>query len=477
MLLAGISLGLLLSQYIRTLHTRAAADFTERASRALQAAYIAILDPYEHTTNPQNRNSFRSELYDADSSFVLVTNETVQNYPLMEWEGDTLLAEKREKQFQAFARELAATQSSMPHLTEYYMIRLIQYCDTCLNGGRMDTARIARYDSVLQAALGEQEIETDFAYGLYRENQDWLYLSQPAHAVALQQSPFAVSLNPGLQLFLYFPRQQWAIFQAILQPLLAPLAGLLLLMACFLFMHVMIRQQQRLSEHKTDFINNMTHELKTPIATIDFALANIENPQIIQYPDKIKQITQVIREENKRMHGQVEQVLRAARTEQGKMELRWETVNVHQLINTLADSLEIQIASRKGTLRRTMNAANAVVKGDAFHLSHALSNLLDNAVKYSPQSPEICISTESNLQGITVSVRDRGLGIKKEDQKKIFDRFYRVPVGNLHNIKGFGLGLHYAKAVALAHEGTLTVESKPGQGSEFQLFLPFHPPY
>ncbi|MCB0840177.1 MAG: HAMP domain-containing histidine kinase, partial [Bacteroidetes bacterium] len=425
MALSGFAVGFLVTSYIGTLKKRAVADFENRVQTSLQTVYAKIMEPYEHTSSPDNPNTYQSAFYDEDSSLVLITNQTVQNYPLTDWEGDTSLPARREKQFQEFAKALTETQSSMPALREFYIIRLIQYCDTCFGMIEINPGKVAMYDSILQQSFVENQIETEFVYGIYSEKNDWIHLSKPYSESRLKKSEFQVQLGEGLYLSVYFPQQNRAVIQEILEPVSFSMLLFFILMFTLIFLHILLKKQQKLAEHKSDFINNITHEFKTPIATIDFALANIENVKVISDPEKILEITEIIREENKRMNGQVEQLLRAAKTDKA-MTLQKEVINLHELINHLADITEIKVNALNGKLNRKMNAAQAHVFGDEFHLSHAISNLLDNAQKYSQGAPEISIETRSDKQGVYISVKDQGIGISRDAQRKIFDRFYRV---------------------------------------------------
>ncbi len=233
----------------------------------------------------------------------------------------------------------------------------------------------------------------------------------------------------------------------------------------------MLTKQKKLDALKNDFINNVTHELKTPISTISFAIANIENEQVLQNPATIKQFTKIIKEENKRLNTQVEKVLQAAMLDRKGLELKKESVDIHQLINQLADTYELKIGN-KGKIKRQLNAKKAKVIGDSFHLSNAISNLLDNAIKYSPEIIDVLIATDSKDQSLVIKVSDKGLGISKEQQKLIFEKFYRVPTGNIHNVKGFGLGLSYVREIVAKHKGRVSVESNLGKGSTFTIEIP-----
>jgi two-component system phosphate regulon sensor histidine kinase PhoR len=223
---------------------------------------------------------------------------------------------------------------------------------------------------------------------------------------------------------------------------------------------------------KTDFINNMTHEFKTPIATISLAADSIASPKVITDEVKINRFVSIIQQENKRMLKQVEKVLQMAQIDKKDFDLRVAEVDLHELIRQAVEHLSLQVQQREGHIEMQLEASHPVVEGDQTHLSNVIHNLLDNANKYSAISPRIKISTFNINGGMEIIVEDKGIGMAKEDQKHIFDKFYRVHTGNLHDVKGFGLGLSYVKAITLAHQGTIEVKSELGQGSKFSLYLP-----
>jgi two-component system phosphate regulon sensor histidine kinase PhoR len=251
-------------------------------------------------------------------------------------------------------------------------------------------------------------------------------------------------------------------------------SSLFTLIILFVFMYTIqvIIRQKKISDIKSDFINNMTHEFKTPIATISLAADSLKNPKVIADAEKMDYFTRIIREENKRMNAQVEHVLQMAQIEKGELHLRKEDLNIHEVIQQAVDLIRIQVESREGTLTAELNSTLPVVKADSLHLSNVIFNLLDNANKYSPEKPVIVISTEDAGNGVMIRVKDNGMGMTRDTMKKIFEKFYRVPTGNIHNIKGFGLGLAYVKAIAEQHQGWIDVKSEPGKGSTFELFIP-----
>ncbi len=230
--------------------------------------------------------------------------------------------------------------------------------------------------------------------------------------------------------------------------------------------------QKKLSEIKSDFINNMTHELKTPLATISLAIDALTNEKVIHDADKIKIYSSMIKEENKRMNKQVEKILQAARLEREEIKLSLQKLDAHQVINKVADNLALQVQEKNGALKLKLNAPIHIIDADEVHFSNIIFNLLDNAMKYSDKAPHIEVETLSANGMFSIKVKDNGIGMDKETQSRIFEKFYRAHTGNLHNVKGFGLGLSYVKAIVDAHDGKIKVESAPGKGSTFTISFP-----
>jgi two-component system phosphate regulon sensor histidine kinase PhoR len=234
-----------------------------------------------------------------------------------------------------------------------------------------------------------------------------------------------------------------------------------------------ILRQKKISEMKSDFINNMTHEFKTPIATISVATDSITNEKVMSDPEKIRYFAGMIKKENNRMNRQVEDILTIARLDKKDFEFHWEPVDVHDIISDAVQGIAIQIEKRGGKTELDFKAQNPVITTDKIHGTNIFYNLIDNAVKYSVHPPEIRITTTNKNNGVLISVQDNGIGMSKAVQARIFERFYRQTSGNIHNVKGFGLGLNYVKAVVEANNGSILVQSEPGKGSRFDVFLPF----
>jgi two-component system phosphate regulon sensor histidine kinase PhoR len=246
---------------------------------------------------------------------------------------------------------------------------------------------------------------------------------------------------------------------------------IILIIIFFSYTIYVILQQKRLSEIRTDFVNNMTHELKTPISTIGLSAEAIISPSVSGSPERVKQYVNIIRNENSRLRSQVDRVLQIASLSPRKAALSQETIDLHEVLRTASATFEVQAAEQDGTLSTSLDALQSLVKGDRVHLTNVVYNLLDNAIKYSPENPKIHIRTFNRDNRFFLEISDNGIGINKANQKLIFEKFYRVPTGNLHAVRGYGLGLFYVKAIIKSHGGKITLTSEPGKGSTFQIQL------
>lgn len=226
---------------------------------------------------------------------------------------------------------------------------------------------------------------------------------------------------------------------------------------------------------KTDFINNMTHELKTPVATISLASDMIRNQKIQANAEKLNKYANIIKEENERLSVHIERVLQAAKLDKTQIKLKRGKVGVHEIIRDILNKTQMRIDQENGQITLELNAPQDTIEADKVHVTNIINNLIDNAIKYrrENEAPQIFVRTENNESGIKIHFIDNGIGISKDALYKIFQKVYRVPTGNIHNVKGFGLGLNYVKEMVEAHRGTIEVESQVGKGSEFTIFLPY----
>jgi len=248
---------------------------------------------------------------------------------------------------------------------------------------------------------------------------------------------------------------------------------IIILLAFYLTVRTMLRQK-KLGEIKNDFINNMTHEFKTPIATISLAVDAMKNEKVINDREKLGYFSGIIKEENQRMNRQVETILRASQLEKQEIDLNLEPVHVHQLIQDTVDNFALQLEDKKGKVELSLNAKNDLINADEVHFLNLVNNLMDNAVKYAKDNtpPLIKLTTQSNGKNFTLKIEDNGIGMNRDTVKRVFERFYRAHTGNVHNVKGFGLGLSYVKTMVEAHEGDIKAESTLGKGSTFTVDFP-----
>lgn len=247
---------------------------------------------------------------------------------------------------------------------------------------------------------------------------------------------------------------------------------LLLVVVFFSYTIWVILKQKKLSEVRTDFINNMTHELKTPISTIVLSTEVLSNPNITKDPERLKNYTNIIKEESERLKNQVDKVLQMASLDEKRVELEMEDVNLHEIIDKTVMGFGLILDANEGEIQTDLRANHPVIKGDKMHLTNILFNLVDNAIKYCAQKPVVHISTEDYKGGLRLRVRDNGIGMSKEEQKHVFDKFYRVPKGDLHDVKGFGIGLSYVRKMVKKHHGKIQLKSETRSGSTFRIFFP-----
>lgn len=289
---------------------------------------------------------------------------------------------------------------------------------------------------------------------------------------------YAVSIFPNELigesnfLLLQFPGRNIHLLKSMAWTLAGSLLLTIIILMTFAITIFMILRQKKLSDIKTDFINNMTHEFKTPIATISLAVDSINNPKIIKEEKEVRYYTDIIREENKRMNMQVESVLRMSLLDKHDLEFNCIESDIHVLIEQAISKLSLVLKERNGKVDFHATSADPIMEIDPEHFINAILNLLDNAIKYSEDDPDIQITTSDTPKGILISVKDHGMGMGKEVQQRIFDKFYRKSSGNIHNIKGFGLGLSYVKAIVDAFNGSISVHSEPGKGSTFEILIP-----
>ena len=311
---------------------------------------------------------------------------------------------------------------------------------------------------VLEDKLVSNGIDLDYEYAVLKENLDVVFQSneyqenQEGQYYVATLFPRDVFSRSGY-LSVYFPRRTSFILRSLGFMGISSMILTMVVILGFSLTIFIIFRQKRLSEIKNDFVSNMTHELKTPISTISLA-------------------SQMLNEESKRLGYQVEKVLQMAIFDQGRIRLKRKRTDINELVHNVITNFDLQVKSREGSIRGECNAENAVLEVDPVHFTNVISNLVDNAIKYSKEAPEIRIETLNRNGQMVIKVSDGGIGIKKEDQRRIFEKFYRVPTGNVHNVKGFGLGLSYVKKIVEEHRGTVNLISEFNKGTEFEISIP-----
>jgi two-component system, OmpR family, phosphate regulon sensor histidine kinase PhoR len=348
--------------------------------------------------------------------------------------------------------------------------------DKCLKD-RLDSVRI--YD-LLEKEVKEAGINLSFQYAVYDHYSDEpLFGTLPKLTKGERVNYYSIPLfandiykNSGI-LIVDFSDKQSYLLRSMWMMLGVTLTFIFIIAGAFGGSLYIIYRQKKLDLLKTDFINNMTHEFKTPLASISLATQMMKNEKVLADTDKVKRYAGMIEEENKRLSGHIENVLQVARYDRGEFQLSKDQVPINTLLNDIVESLQLRIQNEDGTIISHLHATHDIVNGDKSHLTNVFFNVIENALKYrSDEPPHITVTTTDSPKGIQIQIQDNGLGIAKENQKAIFEKFYRVPTGNIHNVKGFGLGLSYVKIILEAHHGTITVVSEVGCGSTFSILLP-----
>lgn len=336
-------------------------------------------------------------------------------------------------------------------------------------------------DSLLHSELRNLSILSDFEFKLSSAKRDSIiFISASAQSEFLPSNSYETQLfpkdmirDPGM-LTITFPDKDNIILSNLAA--MMGLSGLLLLVLVFIFAYTIhsILRQKKISEMKTDFINNMTHEFKTPVATIMIASEALKDPELNSDKNSIDRLAGIIYDENIRLGNHIERVLNIAKIEKGDLKLERKEVEMNDLLAAIVDSMCLQFEKRDAKVELELNASFATVIGDEFHLSNVIFNLLDNANKYSRESPQIKVSTQNVGKKLIIKVSDKGIGMTKDQLSKIFDQFYRIPTGNLHDVKGFGLGLSYVHDIVKGHNGSIKVKSEKDIGSEFEICFPIN---
>ena len=334
-------------------------------------------------------------------------------------------------------------------------------------------------DSLIHNELKVRAINTEYEFGVYSPMRNLMPIQKTGkYPKELLQKGFSMALFPSDMfsnpdyLMIYFPHEKKFLISQLKSTLFISIFLVLVIIFSFYYTVMTVFRQKKLSEMKNDFINNMTHEFKTPISTISLACEALKDKDITKSGAVYDNYISMIDEENSRLGGMAEKILQSARLEKDKIVLNKEEVDLHEIIQEAMKNIQLQVEKKGGKIVTELNAGKHILHADRVHLTNVIFNLLDNANKYTPQNPEIIIRTENSYSGIIISIKDNGIGISKSNQKKVFEKLYRVPTGNIHDVKGFGLGLSYVKAIVEAHGGKIALESELNKGTKFIITLP-----
>ena len=337
---------------------------------------------------------------------------------------------------------------------------------------------VATLDSILSKELKLNGLNTKFGFAVMDKKNAMTKVVNDIYIDQKEKSNYTYPLFTDSKertlytLSLVFPRKDYSLAKNNLPMLLGTFMSLLTILGIYIISINYMMRQKKIADVKTDFINNMSHEFKTPLATISVATDSLANDKIATNPEKVKYYSGLIKQENLRMKKQVENVLNMSKLERNEVQLFLKETDVRSLIKEISESFGLIVAQRNGTLTQEFNTSKYTFKIDEFHISNALVNLLDNANKYSPDAPQIKVKTRNEGNFYVVEISDKGMGMDMDNKARIFEKFFREETGNIHNVKGQGLGLSYVKKIVELHKGQILVESQKGKGSTFTIKLP-----
>ena len=428
---------------------------------------------FEHTINQTAENViYKIQKVEATKSI----NKEIKSYPNDSTFLNSLDSVKKffynhysGANFQLQTSNLKLLKDVIENILNYDHFRLIE-----------NKIKVKELDSLLHTELKNKGINISYEFGIYSPSHHMLVLQKTGKFTdELLKNSYKYNLYPNdiympaEYLYIYFPHRETYILTHVWGILLLSALLIATLVYIFTFTINTLIRQKRLDELKSDLINNLTHEFKTPISTISIACEALKDKDLQKSPLVYEKYLNIIIDENQRLEAMAENVLQAAIIDKGFLRLYKMPLSVHQTIESVIKSINLQIENKNGIITTDFQATNDVINADATHLSGVIYNLLDNANKYSQYNPKINIRTENRDEGIIISVSDNGIGISKQNQKKIFDTLYRVPTGNVHDVKGHGLGLGYVKAIVEKHGGNISVDSDIKRGAIFKIWLPF----
>ncbi len=333
-------------------------------------------------------------------------------------------------------------------------------------------AEVRKIDSLFVHYMKFYNFHIDYSFEVIRPDLFGMKQSVAANNVYNKRLDEVVS-NNGLELKLTFPEKKKFILEEMGPMFITSVVLILVVLVMFWRTVLSLLKKKEILEHTTEFLNNMTHEFKTPLTNIALAGRMMVKDATLRQEEKLKHYSGIILEENEKLRLQVEHMLSMTALERGELPLQKTEVDMHQLIEEAVKCISVQVEHAQGSLKLELNAEQLVVMGDKAYLTNALCNLLDNAIKYSPERPELLVTTQNNGKYLVIAVSDKGIGIPREYHKKVFDTFFRVPTGDVHDVKGFGMGLAYVKKIVELHGGTIELQSEKGRGTTITMAIPY----
>ena len=336
----------------------------------------------------------------------------------------------------------------------------------------MGKSEIHKTDSLFSNFMSFYDLKMDYSFEVKKPGENGSNAQGKLANNVYKKRLDEEATKYGLELNLFLPEKRQFIIEEMGPMFITSVLLIIVVLVLFWRTILLLTKEKELSEHTTEFLNNMTHEFKTPLTNIALAGKMISKEVNVNQAEKVKYYSEIILEENEKLRQQVEQVLSMAALERGEIPLQKTEFDMHSIIEKLVNQTRLQIENKSGNLEFSPGAINSIVFGDQEHLSHAIGNLIDNAIKYSKEQPEISIRTLNEADQLVIKISDKGIGIEKKYRKQIFEKYFRIPTGNVHDVKGFGLGLAYIKKIVTMHDGEIEMESVVHQGTTFTISLP-----
>ncbi len=424
----------------------------------------------------------KAMVFNYDTSFLSVLTTRFKKINSRIYTGDSIDEQKTSAQLENRQKKRLKT------LIRQKNSLVNEVIDDMFNPARRNAIKhsinFALVDSLIGAELANQGINLDYEFGIYSPRKGLMLMEKTGkyHKELIKEyikKSYALNLFPKEVLrypeflVVYFPHERGYLLAQMLGILAISLILILSVIVLFTYIIFTILKQKKLSEMKNDFINNMTHEFKTPIATVSLACEALSDKDVVASEALCQSYIQIISEENHRLGSMAERILQTAVLENGQVKLKSDPVDVHHIIEDVIKNIHLQVEAKSGQIVTILEAENFNILADRVHLTNVIFNLVDNAMKYSTDKPFITIQTKNTAEGIEIAISDNGIGITKANQKRIFEKLFRVSTGNIHDVKGFGLGLSYVRFILERHGGTIHVDSEIGKGSCFTLRLPF----